>query len=390
MQKSKYITISIILLIFVYILTSQMYFMSLGNIYTFIINPLFFMSLALFLKFFIIPPYSTNKYKKSIIQFVLITILLYSIIYLLSGLLVGYGHNPYSSTFRGIIINLYATGLIVFCKEYIRYKLLNNVYNKDKKIIFVFIVIVFSLLNFNIISIIKNYSFYYLFKQIFYALLPSLLKNILFSYITLYTDHIPSFIYEIIYFSILWLSPILPDAPWVIESILNCIFPLILLLYCRYFIHKKDRFHLNSISKPINPSGLIPFSIVLITLIWFALGIFPIKPVGIATASMYPEINVGDMVIIQKCSPNDVKIQDVIEYQMEGYTVIHRIIDIYQEDGEFFFITKGDNNKVEDKIPVREDQLIGKVIFKVRYLALPSVWINNLSSDVKVEVETGV
>ena len=250
MQKSKYITISIILLIFVYILTSQMYFMSLGNIYTFIINPLFFMSLALFLKFFIIPPYSTNKYKKSIIQFVLITILLYSIIYLLSGLLVGYGHNPYSSTFRGIIINLYATGLIVFCKEYIRYKLLNNVYNKDKKIIFVFIVIVFSLLNFNIISIIKNYSFYYLFKQIFYALLPSLLKNILFSYITLYTDHIPSFIYEIIYFSILWLSPILPDAPWVIESILNCIFPLILLLYCRYFIHKKDRFHLNSISKP--------------------------------------------------------------------------------------------------------------------------------------------
>ena len=389
MQKSKIITILIILLILVYILISQFYLNSLGNIYTFIINPLFFVSIALTLKFLITPPYSTNKFKKDIIQYVLITILIYTLIYLLSGLLVTFGKNPYSSSVRGIIINLFSSGLIIFCREYIRYKLINNVYNNDKKIIFTLIVIVFSLLDCNIVSITNNLNSYYLFKQLFYVIIPSLMKNILFTYMTMYTDYIPSFIYDIIYYLILWISPILPNSPWVLEAILNSTFPFMLLLYCKYYIHKKDRFHLNNISKPINPSGLLPFGIALVLLIWFALGIFPIKPVGIATASMHPELKVGDLAIIKKCTANDLKVQDIIEYQMEGYTVIHRITNIYQSDGEFFFITKGDNNDSEDKLPVSEEQLIGKVIFKIPYLALPTIWLHSVNSQTQVEVETG-
>lgn len=390
MQKSKITTILIILIILLYILFSQFYLSSLGNIYTFIINPLFFIILAILLKIFMAPPYSTNKLKKDIIQYVLITILLYSLVYLLSGLLVDFGKNPYSATIKGLVINLFSTGSIIFFREYIRYKLINNVYNNDKKIIFVLLVIVFSLFDFKIVSIIKFSNLYYFFKQIFYVLIPCVMKNILFTYITMYTDHIPSFIYEIIYYFILWVAPILPKSPWVLEAILNTLFPLVLFLYCRYYIQKKDRFHLNSVSKPINPSNLLPFGICLVLIIWFTLGIFPIKPVGIATASMEPELNVGDLTLIKKCSANDVNISDIIEYQMDGYTVIHRVIDIYQTDGEIFFITKGDNNEDEDRLPVREEQLIGKVIFKIRYIALPTVWLSNFHSQTQVEVDTGV
>ena len=390
MQKSKFITIAIIIVLIVYTLLSQIYFKTFGSIYTFIINPLFFICLALFLKFFIIPPYSTNKFKKDIIQYVLITILIYCLVYLLSGLLVTFGKNPYSSTLRGVIINLFSTGLIIFYREYIRYKLINNVYNNDKKLIFILLVITFSLLDFNIIGVFTNFSGYFLFKEIFYHLIPSIIKNILFTYIVQYTDHMASFIYDLIYYLILWFSPVLPNSPWVLEALLNSIFPLLLLLYCRYYIHKKDRFHLNSVSTPINPSGLIPFGVALVLLIWFAVGIFPVKPVGIATASMVPEFNVGDLAIIEKCTANDIKIQDVIEYQMDGYTVIHRVIKIYQEDGEFYFITKGDNNSSEDSLPVREEQLIGKAIFKIPYVALPTIWIHNFSAKTQVDVETGI
>ena len=107
------------------------------------------------------------------------------------------------------------------------------------------------------------------------------------------------------------------------------------------------------------------------------------------TGSMYPELKIGDAVIIKKCSPNDVMIQDVIEYQMEGYTVIHRVIEIYQEDGEFFFITKGDNNGDADSIPVRESQLIGKAICKIPYIAIPAVWLRSHGNNDFVEVELG-
>lgn len=390
MQKSKIITISIILLILIYILFSQCYLKTFGNTYTFIINPLFFVGISLFLKFFLVPPYSTNKFKKDIIQYVFIAILGYSLVYLLSGLFVTFGKNPYSASFRGVVINLYSTGLIIFCREYIRYKLINNVYNNDKKMIFILLVIVFSLLDFNIFSFISNISYYSIFKQFFYILVPSVLKNILFTYIAQNTDHIPSFLYDIIYYLVLWISPILPNSPWILDAILNSIFPLMLLLYTRYYINKKDRFHLNTMNETINPSGLLPFGICLVLLIWFALGIFPVKPVGIATASMVPELYVGDLAIIEKCTANDINVQDVIEYQMEGYTVIHRVKEIYQEDGEFFFITKGDNNNSEDKMPVREEQLIGKVIFKIRYLALPTVWLHNINVKTQVDVETGV
>jgi signal peptidase len=342
------------------------------------------------LKFLIPPPYKTNKFKKDIIQYVLITILVYSIVYLISGLLVSFGNNPYSTSIRGIIINLFATASIIISREYIRYKLINNVYNKDRKLIFIMLVIVFSLIDFNIASLFNSANVYYLFKSIFYNLIPSIIKNVLFTYLAIYVDCIPAIIYEMVFYLILWISPVLPNSPWVLEAILNSVFPFILLLYCRYYIQKKDRFHLNAVSKPVNPSGIIPFGIILVFVIWFALGIFPIKPVGIATASMVPELNVGDLTIIQKCTANDVKVQDIIEYQMDGYTVIHRIITITQEDGEFFFITKGDNNTSEDKTPVSEQQLIGKVIFKIPYLALPTIWIHNLNAKTQVDVETGI
>ena len=76
---------------------------------------------------------------------------------------------------------------------------------------------------------------------------------------------------------------------------------------------------------------------------------------------------------------------------MEGYTVIHRVIDIKQDDGFFTYITKGDSNNAEDKDPVLEDQLIGKVIFKVKYLGYPAIILHNLQvqNEQVVEVETG-
>jgi signal peptidase len=132
----------------------------------------------------------------------------------------------------------------------------------------------------------------------------------------------------------------------------------------------------------------LPLTIGLVAVIWFALGIFPIKPVGIATGSMAPELNVGDLTIIKKCTANDVKVQDIIEYQMDGYTVIHRVIEKRQENGEFLFVTKGDNNNAPDSAIVREDQLIGKVLYKIKYVAMPTVWIHELNSRT-VDVETG-
>ena len=105
---------------------------------------------------------------------------------------------------------------------------------------------------------------------------------------------------------------------------------------------------------------------------------------------MENELFLGDVAIIQKCGANDVNVGDIIEYQMDGYTVIHRIVEKKQRNGEFYFVTKGDNNNLPDSEEVREDQLIGKVIFKIKYLGYPAIWLHIVQENEQmVEVEMG-
>lgn len=82
---------------------------------------------------------------------------------------------------------------------------------------------------------------------------------------------------------------------------------------------------------------------------------------------------------------------DIIEYQTEDYNIIHRIIEKKQNNGNFIFTTKGDNNKQPDSDPVNENQLIGKVILRVKYLGYPAIWLNIIrASDQEMQIETGI
>ena len=380
MNKSKLNTIFIMLGLFMYFSFSQIYLLQLGTTFTDIINPIFWVLIAGGLKFLVVEPRTKTTYKSDITKYVIITILLYVLVYFLSGLLTDFGKSPYLQTFWGLIHNLYAIGFVVFCKEYIRYRLINNVSRKDKKLIFLFLVILFSFLDIKFTDFIINGNAYYITKNIFSTFIP----------IIEYTDYIPSFIYSICMYLMLWIPPILPNSPWILTTILDTIFPLILFLYCRYYVYKKDRFHLSKV-EPFNPKGMIPLAVGVVTVIWFALGIFPVRPIGVATGSMEPNIHVGDMVLIdQKVSVNDIHVGDVIQYGLNSYTVIHRVEQKYQEDGHTYFITKGDNNDDSDLKPVSEGQLKGKVIYRIPYVAIPTIWLNKLSGNQsEVEVETG-
>ena len=111
----------------------------------------------------------------------------------------------------------------------------------------------------------------------------------------------------------------------------------------------------------------------------FFTGLLPVAPVTVATGSMQPEINVGDVAITCQTNHNELKKGDIIQYQGNGFTVIHRIYDIKTNDsGETYFITKGDNNNAPDVNPVTKSQVMGKVIFTVPYAGYLSLWIHNL------------
>lgn len=391
MQKNKKATIIIISIILVYGLLSEFLLsVKINTIYLYIINPIIWIGTAIILKNLLGKSYEIQKLKKEIISYSFIAVLTYIITYLISGLFITFGKNPYSRTIIGIIINLWTFATVIIVKEYIRYKLINNVYEKDKNKIAILISVVYILIELGLRKIFTTrLTGLFIMETIAQTLLPLVAKNILYSYTAINSNYLPAIIYEIGTNLYLWLSPILPNAPWIMVSIIDSVIPIILFLYIRYEKNKKDIFRTKEKIINSDPQNIIPLVICIILAIWFALGIFPIKPVAIATGSMEKELHVGDVVIIKKCSANDIEEGDIIEYQMEGYTVIHRVTKKTQKNGRFTFITKGDSNDNEDLQPVTQEQIIGKVIFKVRYIGYPAVWIHNLQTKENLTVETG-
>lgn len=391
MQKNKKATIIIISIILAYGLLAEFYLsVKINNIYMYIINPIIWIGIAIFLRNVLGKSYEVKKLKKEIIEYSFIAVLAYIITYLTSGLFITFGSNPYSRTIIGILTNLWGFATVIIAKEYIRYKLINNVYEKDKTKIAIAISIVYILIDLGIKKFFTTQlTSLFIMEIIAQNLLPLIAKNILYSYTAINSNYLPAVIYEIGTNLYLWLSPILPNAPWIMVSIIDSVIPIILFLYIRYEKNKKDIFRTKEKIINSNPRNIIPLVICIILAIWFAIGIFPIKPVAIATGSMEKELYVGDVAIIKKCKANDIEEGDIIEYQMDGYTVIHRVTKKTQKNGKFTFITKGDSNDNEDLQPVTQEQIIGKVIFKVRYIGYPAVWIHNLQTKENLTVETG-
>lgn len=391
MQKSKVATIIIILLMLLYSLFSYSDFTRQSNfIYLYIINPIFWIGLALFLRFTIGKTYESRKNRKELIEYCAIGVLSYILIYMISGLFVTFGQNPYATTALGLLTNLWILATVIIAKEYIRYKLIQNVYEKDKIAIATAISIVYIFIDFNVSRFFYGtITVTYIIKQIAQTLIPLIAKNTLYSYISIKSSYMPSIVYEIGTKLYMWISPILPNAPWIMIAIVDGVIPIIILVYMRYINTKKDIFKSREKLNATNPRNIIPLVIGIILAIWFATGIFPIKPIAIATGSMEKELMVGDVAIIKKCNSNDVIVGDIVEYQMEGYTVVHRVIEKKQKNGKFYFTTKGDNNKSPDAQEVNEEQIIGKVIFKIKYVGYPAIWLHILGEEqVEVKVET--
>ena len=87
---------------------------------------------------------------------------------------------------------------------------------------------------------------------------------------------------------------------------------------------------------------------------------------------MTPKLKVGDAVVLDKTANKDkLKEKDIIAYENdEGVIVIHRIINV-NSDGTF--ITKGDYNNTSDPLYVKKDQVVGKVMFKIPFVAYPAL-----------------
>ncbi len=103
----------------------------------------------------------------------------------------------------------------------------------------------------------------------------------------------------------------------------------------------------------------------------------------IATPSMTPTIKVDDTVLIKRVDYKTLKKGDIITFKssdsrLGGMIITHRINEVYKDkEGNVQFITKGDNNELNDDAPVLPQNIYGKVIAKIPFYSSLKRFITN-------------
>jgi signal peptidase len=101
----------------------------------------------------------------------------------------------------------------------------------------------------------------------------------------------------------------------------------------------------------------------------------------VASESMVPEYNVGDIIFTKKVSEDELKIGDNITYlgsegSVNGLVITHKLVEIEEENGQKIFTTKGLVNIIPDP-PIVYGQIYGKVVYKTAILSYIGRVINN-------------
>ena len=298
-------------------------------------------------------------------------------ILVLSGLVCGFGRSPFDHTLYGILINILMLAAALVGMEMTRATLLTWFHRKP-----VLGVILISLL------MLAFQEPYYKFASLSTAqgamelvgseLLPNFALNVLASVLALLSGPLPAIVYRGILLIFEWGSPILPNTNWAITGLIGSLVPMIGLIYIQ-----KTRFadkHPAEASLPAKQTSFTAWIIVLavaVFAIWFNMGVFGVRPFIVSGHSMNPAFDVGDLVILKTIQPADVQVGDVIRYDRDFISVVHRVIEIQTSPNGLVFLTKGDNNNVVDP-PVPQEYLRGKIVGIVPEVGWVSIGIRQV------------
>ena len=102
----------------------------------------------------------------------------------------------------------------------------------------------------------------------------------------------------------------------------------------------------------------------------------------VASESMIPEYRVGDVIVVKKADFASLEIGDDVTYhgivsQFDGLTITHRIVAKREENGKYYFTTKGIANMVEDP-EISEDNIYGKVVYHTVLFSLVGRLMTNI------------
>lgn len=92
-------------------------------------------------------------------------------------------------------------------------------------------------------------------------------------------------------------------------------------------------------------------------------------PMTVASNSMSPTFDAGDLIVIHKCDTSKLKEGDIVTFhtiiENEYALNTHRIDTIQETMGVRSYVTKGDNNVIADTHVISDGDIVGQYVFKL-------------------------
>jgi len=224
-------------------------------------------------------------------------------------------------------------------------------------------------------------------------LLPALAQSLLATYLALLGGPTASIAYLGTLQAFEWLSPILPNPTWTIKALINTLIPTIGFLTINQTVSPFKLMRTGIISrleatgrtrkakKSISLSWTA-IAIIAVILVWSSTGLLGFQPNIIASGSMTPTLDIGDIAVTVQTHPEAIKVGDIIQYWREGEPapIIHRVIETYKSGGTTYFVTKGDANNAPDD-PITPTQTVGKLIITIPKLGWASITLKTAIAE---------
>ena len=321
------------------------------------------------------------RYKKDVLLNIIIFLLMYYFITYFLGLFSGFVKSSYSLSFINIIKNTFPVIALILISELMRYVL----FNKTKRNLPCLIIgcLLFVMVDVNtMVHIYDVKTALGITKMICLVVFPSITKNIFLTYLTMKVGYKNGIIYRLITEISTYLLPIFPDFGEYINVLLKTVLPIAIMarlnnMFNYYSVRKiKDSRY--------NSRKLVLYSVItfaLLTIVLLTSGLFTYQALTIGSGSMSPAIEKGDVIILKGMKNEEarkIKKGDVLVYNHDNKIIVHRVIKKSNNGETISFKTKGDYNNAKDSWTVKQEDVIGIVKFRIRWVGMPTVALNEL------------
>lgn len=316
--------------------------------------------------------------QKRVLVNIAIALLIYFLLIYISGLFIGFNKTIYTFNLSNFINNIIPTFLIIVLSELIRFEFI-------KKSNYNAFVIVVSCILFIFFEASINFKLYdftipdQIYEYVGFVIFGSISKNIFMTVSCIYTDYINNIIYRSIMELYIYFVFIVPALGPYVSSVLLIIFP-ILLCFVVYTTVKAKIIDKPNKKKLYNVFFGVVFTIMIVILLLNS-GFLKYQTLTIGSNSMKDFMSKGDVIIIRKANEKEklqIKKGEILIFKYDKKIISHRVYDVIKRDGNVYFRTKGDNNDQLDAAIIKTSDVIGTLKYRIKYIGLPSVWLQEL------------